>query len=130
MAEAFFDTNILVYLVANDPLKAQTSRDLLARGGTISVQVLNEFASVCLGKRGLDWDTLDALLDGFRANLRVEALTQETQSRAMQLARRHRLAVYDATIIAAAAQAGCGLLYSEDLQHGATIAGVEIRNPY
>ena len=48
----------------------------------------------------------------------------------MQLARRHRLSVYDGAILAAAEQAGCDVLYTEDLQHGARIAGVEIRNPY
>ena len=57
-------------------------------------------------------------------------MTVATQVQAMQLARRHRLSVYDGAILAAAEQAGCDVLYTEDLQHGARIAGVEIRNPY
>ena len=58
--------------MGDEPAKAQRSRDLLAEGGVISVQVLNEFASVCGGKRQVDWTTLHALLEDFRGQLQVE----------------------------------------------------------
>ena len=127
---AFLDTNVLIYAISDDTAKGDRSRELLQAGGVASVQVLNEFVNTSRGKYALVWDAIEQWLDVFRVALDIEPLTQETQARAVSLARRHRLHVYDATIIAAAEQAGCDVLYSEDLQHGSTLAGVEIRNPY
>jgi predicted nucleic acid-binding protein len=130
VAEPFLDTNVLVYLLDTEPSKAARSRELLAEGGVIGVQVLNEFAAVTLGKHALRWDQVDAMLEGFRTHFQVEPLTVDTQIQAMELARRHRLPVYDAMILAAAKQAGCEIVYSEDMHDGATIAGLTIRNPF
>ncbi len=46
MALAFFDTNIILYLASEDAAKANQAEELLAEGGLVSVQVLNEFVSV------------------------------------------------------------------------------------
>ncbi len=48
-AEQFFDTNVVLYLLSGDRAKADRAETLLAKGGTISVQVLNEFAAVAPG---------------------------------------------------------------------------------
>lgn len=130
MSSGFFDTHVLVYLLASDPEKAARSAALLAAGGVVSVQVLNEFVSVALRKHALDWDELQDMLDAFKISLRIEPLTLETQSRAVQLARRYRLAIYDATILAAAELAGCDTVHSEDMQDGQVIEGLTIRNPF
>jgi len=130
MSDPFFDSNILIYLVSDDPQRARRSREIVSGGGVISVQVLDEFVSVSRRKSDLDWDEIEMWLETFRSALAVEPVTLEIQARATALARRHQLHIYDATIVATAERAGCGVLYSEDLQHGATIAGVEIRNPY
>ena len=42
--DVFFDTNVLLYLISEDITKADRAETLLALGGVISVQVLNEFA--------------------------------------------------------------------------------------
>ena len=128
--KAFLDTNVLIYAISDDPAKGDRSRELLQSNGVVSVQVLNEFVNTSRRKYALAWNAVEEWLDAFRASLEVESLTQETQARAVIIARRHQIHIYDATIIAAAEQAGCDVLYTEDLQHGATIAGVEIRNPY
>lgn len=125
----FLDTNILIYGIGGDR-KSGRSRELLSSGGVVSVQVLNEFVNISRRKYALGWDGVEEWLGALRTGLEVEPLTVETQARAVELARRHQVHIYDATIIAAAEQAGCDVLYSEDMQDGATIAGVEIRNPY
>jgi len=130
MSKPFFDTNVLLYLASDDEHRVRLSTEILAAGGAISVQVLNEFVSVSRGKHRLDWDEVEMWLEAFRSTLDVEPVTPDVQARATQLARRHQIHIYDATILAAAERAGCDVLYSEDLQHGSTIAGVEIRNPY
>jgi predicted nucleic acid-binding protein len=52
MPGKFIDTNLLIYLAPGDPEKADAAERVVAEGGTISVQVLNEFASVARRKLG------------------------------------------------------------------------------
>lgn len=54
VTEAFFDTNVLLYLLSADEPKASMSTAVLASGGVISVQVLNEFALVARRKHAVD----------------------------------------------------------------------------
>ena len=54
-ADAFFDTNVVLYLFSADAAKADRAEALLAAGGLISVQVLNEFAAVARHKLGMTW---------------------------------------------------------------------------
>lgn len=131
MADALFlDTNVLLYLLSVDPAKAARARDLLAAGGVISAQVLNEFVSVGRRKLNLDWADVESLIDGFTTHLHIEPLTVGTHLRAVRIARRYQLGIYDATILAAAEQASCRVLLSEDMQHGLRVGEVVIDNPF
>ncbi|MBX9587657.1 MAG: PIN domain-containing protein [Hyphomonadaceae bacterium] len=129
-SEPFFDSNILIYLTDTDSGKAEQTEALLAEGGTISVQVLNEFANVALRKVRLSWPETREFLDTFRATLEIMHLTLETHERGLDLAERYQLSVYDGTIVAAAQLAGCKTLYSEDMHDGLVIDGLTVRNPY
>jgi predicted nucleic acid-binding protein len=128
--ETFFDANILVYLTDEASGKSTRTEDLLADGGVISVQVLNEFTSVARRKVGLSWSETREFLDVFRAALDVFPLTLETHELGLNLAERHQMSVYDSMIVAAALLAGCTTLYSEDMHNGLVIDGLTIRNPY
>jgi predicted nucleic acid-binding protein len=131
VADAFFDTNVLVYLLSSDPKKADRAEALMAEGGVISVQVLNEFVSVARRKLGVPWPDLHDILGVLRAALRVEPITLATHDRALEIAARYKLGIYDALILSAALLAECETVYSEDLQHGQRIAGaLRIRNPF
>ena len=130
MSEAFFDTNILLYLLSGDDPRRAISVELLADGGVISVQVLNEFVAVARGKFALDWDELEEMLEDFRIHFQVESLTPPVQARAVHFARRYRIRIYDANILAVAENAGCSIVYSEDMQHGQAIGGLRIVNPF
>ena len=127
---AFFDTNVLVYSVTADPRKAAADR-VLARGGFVSAQVLNEFANVARKKLRQDWTEIEYAIARFcRAVDDVVHLTRETNASARRLARDHGLSFYDALIVASAEEAGCDTLYSEDMQDGRAIGGLTIRNPF
>lgn len=128
--EAFFDTNVLVYLADEDSERSVRTEELLAGGGIISVQVLNEFASVARRKIGMSWVETREFLDIFRATLNVVPLTIETHERGLDLAERYGVNVYDGMIVAAAQLAGCTTLYSEDMHDGLSIERLTIRNPY
>lgn len=128
--DVFFDTNILLYLLTDDPVKASRSDELVAMGGVISVQVLNEFTSIATRKFKLPWAVVRESLVALRGNLRIIPVTIDIHDRGLTLAETHRFALYDAMIVAAAITANCKLLYSEDMQHGRVIEGLTIRNPY
>jgi len=129
-AEAFLDTNVLLYLLSGER-KADRAEEIVAKGGTISVQVLNEFASTAIRKLGLSWTETNEALDAVRANCEVVPLTVETHDLGRDLAMRHGFSVYDAMIVAAALLAGADVLYSEDLRHGLRVERkLTIQNPF
>jgi predicted nucleic acid-binding protein len=129
--KAFFDTNVLLYLLSEDAAMADRSEELIAIGGVISVQVLNEFASVASRKLGMAWSEIRDVLNSIRTVCETEPVTVETHELGLEIAERYRLSFYDATIVASALRAGCETLYSEDLQDGQIInKQVRIRNPF
>ena len=130
-ADAFFDTNVVLYLLSADATKADRAEALLAAGGTISVQVLNEFAAVALRKLRMSWPEIREVLAQVRAVCSVEPLSVETHDRATEIGERYGLSVYDSLIVAAALLAGCRTLHSEDMQDGQVIERkLTIRNPF
>jgi predicted nucleic acid-binding protein len=127
---AFLDTNILVY-AQQTGTKATISQSLIDQGGTISVQVLNELANVLRKKQGRSWRDIELLFDDIDNTLDPALpLTVKTSRAALALVRDDGFAFYDALIVAAAIEAGCDTLYSEDMQHGRNIGGLTIVNPF
>src|SRR5262245_4233073 len=134
-AAPFVDTNVLLYLLSSDAAKADRAEGLLARGVTVGVQVLNEFASVARRKLAMEWHEVADVLGLIRQRCAVRPLTAAVHDEAMALAPRYGLAWYDALIVAAALDGGCADLYSEDMHHGlevtaSTGARVVISNPF
>ncbi len=129
--ERFLDTNVLLYALSGDEAKATIAEQLLADGGTISVQVLNEFASVGRRKLGLEFHELKEILDIFYASLNIVPINLKTHQSGMAIAERYGFSVYDAVIVASAIHASCTQLLTEDLQHGQMIDGtLSIANPF
>jgi predicted nucleic acid-binding protein len=127
----FLDTNVLLYLLSGDKPKADRAEALLAERGIVSVQVLNELASVATRKLGLTWRQLGDLVAAVRKHCEVESLTEEGHDQARELAERYRLSFYDAAVVSSALLAGCRVLYSEDMHHGLKIdRSLTIRNPF
>jgi predicted nucleic acid-binding protein len=129
MAGSFIDTNILIYLASADEGKANAAEEVVRKGGTISVQVLNEFAHVARRKLNFSWDELAMLLGAMRGLFDVVPLAVAIHDRGLHLAERHQLSTYDAMILAAALESGCDTLYSEDFQNGMSVAGLTVINP-
>jgi len=128
--KAFFDSNILIYTATADPRRQQAAA-CLSRGGYASVQVLNEFVHVARRKLKQDWQVIEFALQQFRLSLDdVVPVTLDTHTSALALGRSHGFAFFDALIVAAAIEAGCDTLYSEDLQDGRRIGELTIVNPF
>jgi predicted nucleic acid-binding protein len=131
-ADIFLDTNVLVYGIAQNDLRSMRAASLLHHGGTISVQVLNEFTNVARRKLRRSWpeiiEALGALYVLFPA---PKPIGLATHGAAIGIAQRDGVAFYDALIIASALEAGCSVLWSEDMQNGRVIDGrLTIRNPF
>lgn len=131
VADRFFDTNVLIYLLSADAAKADLIEEKLAEGATVSVQVLNEFASVALRKLGMTVAEIREALDPITTICHVVPLTIEIHQRGLQVAERYRFSFYDALIVAAALESSCTMLYTEDLQDGQVIDDtLAIKNPF
>jgi len=129
--DSFFDTSVLFYLLSNDPLKADRVEHLLAERGTISVQVLNEFAAVAMRKLRIPLGDVREILDTVRAVCTVEPVTVATHDRGLAVFERYKFSFYDSLIIASALIAGAKVLYTEDLQHGQVIdRQLRVANPF
>jgi predicted nucleic acid-binding protein len=127
----FFDTNIVLYAFRQDDVRGQVAETLLAAGGTLSVQVLNEFVAVARRKLNRTWGEVRRSLDILRVLCPEPVpLSVHTHEHAVQIAERHGYSIFDSLIIAAAIEAGVTTLYSEDMQDGQTIDGLTIRNPF
>jgi len=131
MPANFFDTNVVVYLMSDDVTKAARAEDLVAQGGVISVQVLNELANVGRRKMQFEWSELHVILETLQDILEVRALTAATHRVGLRLSERYKLSIYDAMIVAAALEANCKTLWTEDLQDGLLIDDrLRIVNPF
>lgn len=133
----FVDANVLVYSIdTTEPLKQQVALALIERlwgeqRACTSVQAINEFYSVVTRKlthvvaRQAAWARVEALLEW-----NPQPVDAAVLRRASDIELRYQLSWWDSLIVAAARLQHCTLLYSEDLQHGATIDGVKIVNPF
>lgn len=127
--KAFFDTNVIIYAFLEIE-KRRAALEVIANGGVISAQVLNEFTHVAR-RRQRSWPDIEAAIAVLRGHFPdIIPLTADTHASALVHTRDHGFAFYDALIVAAAIEAGCDTLWSEDMQHGRVIGGVTIRNPF
>jgi predicted nucleic acid-binding protein len=137
-AECFLDTNIFIYsLEGLDARKADTAERLITNGITagnacISFQVVQECLNTAMRKAEipLSMDAMKMYLNSVLTPLyRIQPSIKLYQA-ALEAQARYRFGFYDSLIIAAALEAGCTTLFSEDMQHGQQIEGLTIENPF
>jgi predicted nucleic acid-binding protein len=132
---SFLDTNVLLYTDDHDAPEKQTKAlDLFARArlgktGVISTQVLQEYFAAATRKLGVSAIVARQKVEIF-ARLDLVLINLSDILGAIDLHRLHQLSIWDALIVRAAQQARCTMLYSEDMQHGQRIDGLEIVNPF
>ena len=130
MAKPFIDSNVVLYLFSSDTVKADRAESLLQSGGLISVQVLNEVASVCLRKLNMTWEDIDTVLETLKTTCEVLPVTLASHEKAVGLAKRFQISFYDANIVATAILCGADTLFSEDLQNGMSMDSLTVVNPF
>jgi predicted nucleic acid-binding protein len=134
---SFVDTNILLYAEDRDAKRKHTvARDLILtlwddREGVVSVQVLQEFyvnATRKLKKRLTHPKALE-IVEEYLTWTIVEN-TSRLLTSAIRLQMKTQLSFWDAMVVQAAIEAGCELLYSEDLNSGQRFGSLVIVNPF
>lgn len=136
-ARSFLDTNIFVYCFdTSAPEKGKRAEELIyealaTKHGTISYQVVQEFTAVVRRFRiPMKFDDIEDYCETTLLSLLTVYFTVELYRRALDVARRDQMNWYDALIVAAALQAGCKILYSEDMQHGRRFGDLVVENPF
>jgi len=135
MKVCFVDSNIVIY--ANDRkagAKQTTAIELVTRlmrgqNGALSVQVLQEYANVALGKMNQEVSVVLRQLRHLE-RLHVVVPSPAAVRRAIEIRSTYQLSFWDASIVAAAESADCMVILSEDLNSGQHYAGIEAVNPF
>ena len=132
----FLDSNVVIYAYdLRDPRKYQIARELLRQAikgeGIISVQVLGEVATAQLHKLSpaMSGRAVLEILD-LLAPVRTISPDRGTVRRAVQACIEYGIHFYDGMIVAAAEQAGCARIWSEDLNTGQEYFGIRVENPF
>jgi predicted nucleic acid-binding protein len=129
------DTNILAYAegVNGAPMKKKAG-DLVQRlpldATFLPVQVLGELYNLLVRKAGRTPAKARTAVLSWRDAFPLIETSPTVMLRAVDLASDHHLAIWDAVIVSATAEAGCRLLLSEDLQSGFTWNGVTVTKPF
>ena len=126
------DTNILVYCHSNDePDKQKTAINSFALRPVISTQVLSEYINVVKRKLKLPKDKImDVCLQNIEMCI-LQPVCFTTLKYARDLLDRYDFQLFDSIIVAAARDANCQILYSEDLHHGLLVEDrMKIINPF
>ncbi|HEV7490191.1 MAG TPA: PIN domain-containing protein [Rhodanobacteraceae bacterium] len=129
------DTNVLAYAEGvNDTRRRDAALEIVSGlpqdSICVPVQSLGELFHVLVRKAGREASAARDAVLGWRDAFALIETSPAVLLAAMDLAADHELAIWDAIIVAAAAQAGCRLLLSEDLQDGFTWNGVTVANPF
>jgi predicted nucleic acid-binding protein len=137
-ARFFLDTNVFVYSFDQTaPVKAKLAAALIRKAiatqkGVVSYQVVQEFLNVAIRRFVLPMTVAEAeqyLSTIFRPLLAIHS-SHSLYAEALRIAGRHKLSWYDSLIVAAAIEAECGILYSEDIQDGQWFGTVVVKNPF
>jgi predicted nucleic acid-binding protein len=132
MSKIAVDTNVLIFLYNDEFIdKRSIAENLVFANPIIPAQVVSEFLNV--SKRLLQIPKLDTLIKCNKAlrNCTIVPTTQIVLNHAEKLITRYDLQLFDSIIVASALEAGCTILYTEDMHHGLIIEGtLSIINPF
>ena len=133
--KVFMDTNILIYMQSGlDPVKTRICRKLFEQASSdnlivLSTQILQEFYVAMTRKLGHDSITIKNILSLFN-DFEIVKIDSAIIFDAIDISVLHQLSFWDSLVISAANAGNCKVLYSEDLNHGQVIRGVEVVNPF
>ncbi len=126
----FLDSNMIIYAYSDDGRKKDVSIALLKMRPIISLQVINEVMNVGMRKLHLPYSDLRELFALLKKKCEIKPVECVTIERALTIVETYKYSYFDSLMIASALEHDCRTLYSEDLQHGQIIEGLQIVNPF
>lgn len=132
----FLDTNVIIYLFDDVATTKQATAEQLvfkaldSGSAVISYQVIQESINVLTGKLRVHPSDVNLFLTSILKPLWKVVPSENLYQSALHVKSAHGFSFYDSLMIAAAMQAGCSRLLSEDLQHGQRFGSLEIVNPF
>ena len=134
MTRVAIDSNILIYAELEPDLeKGSRAADLIlraARDGVISAQVLGEYLRFVQRRVPASFDEAIRQAILYQSVFLTPPTTNAIINKASELARTHRMQLWDCVVCAASAQAGAKALLTEDMQDGRVIDGLRLMNPF
>jgi len=128
----FIDTNVALYLIdLNDTHKKQTAISIVREVPFISPQVVFECLNVCMRKHKMDRESASLFVKWLSSVSLIQPENTSVVNTSLFVMNRYQLQPFDAKIVASALEAGCNILYSEDMQNGLVIENrLRIINPF
>ena len=135
MAErVFVDSNLWLYAAMEEEdgdEKCAIAKQIIEQNDVIiSIQVINEVSFNLLRKYDYTEQEVVAFIHQMTASCPLSRLDIQTCLDASSLRQGYRLSFWDSLIVSSALEAGCAMLYSEDMQHGLRIRDMQIINPF
>lgn len=135
MTTVCVDTNIWVYALtrptSGDPTRHKRAQQAIQATESVLItpQIINELGFVLRRKQGWQDAELRPLIEQLQSDCRLHIPSAQWHLLALDLRNAHRLAYWDSLIVAAAIEAGCDTLLSEDMHDGHVLPGLRIVNP-
>lgn len=130
-ADCFLDSNICLYILDDEHLKFTKAKQLLESRPVISTQVVLENVNVCIKKLKKEKAFAVAHARSLQSACFVKTVSNETMTLTLKVFEKYGYSIFDSLIIAAALEARCHTLYTEDMQHGHVIEErLKIINPF
>jgi len=130
----FFDTNILIYLYAdNEQEKQAVCKEIINNADecVVSTQILNEINNVMIKKWKMSVETIKTLQEDIRRISEVVYINEDTIDKAIDLNARYGFSYFDCLMLASALESGCNIIFTEDMNDGQIIDGtLKILNPF
>ena len=131
LSNIFLDSNILIYLIDNHLEKRKAAEILMADIPYVNAQVLVEIGNVCKRKLCYTKHEVSELWYHLMTHCKVADVTEVTVAEAIYLCEKYDFQLFDAIIVSGALEAGCSILYSEDMQHQMVVEDrLTIVNPF
>lgn len=132
-SRVFLDTNVLIYAYSStEPEKKEKVLAILENENVfLSTQVINEFIWVMNRKYDIPLSSLEIITNSLFELYGMAFIGKQTINKAIGFSKDLKYSYWDSLMLAAALEADCGILYSEDMQHGQNIEDrLEIRTPF
>lgn len=134
MTRVALDSNILIYAeIEPESEEGKRSADLIlraARDGVIPAQVLGEYLRFVQRRAPASFEEAIRQASLYQAAFLTPPTTDAVMKKAAEMARAHRLQLWDCVVCVAALDAGAKVLLTEDMQDDRAVEGLHLLNPF